>query len=92
MSKKDRKVLSAKTLGDYLERYRPLCFVCKKPVDRFDRYRNENEDTFKFIVECHGDREEMIIDREIFCKWDVKFERGFAFLNKYLPKEQDKIE
>jgi len=72
----------------YLQRFWPVCFICKKPVEQFDRKLTWDEDSYRFIVECHGQKEEMVIKREAFAT--LNFNKGIAFF-KLEIEEQKKI-
>lgn len=67
---------------------RPLCWLCKKPVEEFEVYFSDFEDIRKFRVKCHGQEQVVKLDGLTFACGDIR--PGFAFFNHNL-EEQKKI-
>ena len=56
---------------------RPICAVCKRPVDSFVEEQDPFADRITFIARCHGERERVTLEgKEVVRSLDF----GMAFV------------
>jgi len=66
----------------------PTCAICKKPVEKITKYRDELYCRDRYIVECHGDKEVTDINDEVMHN-AISIEVGYAFTTKKLESDND---
>ncbi len=57
----------------------PVCARCGRPVERFFRTCNAGQRWWRFIAECHGDRQSVVIDEEAIVDGQVSLTLVEAF-------------
>jgi hypothetical protein len=66
----------------------PTCAICKRPVERISRVDLMHRAATIFVVECHGDREEVTLTAIQMVEWfgpGSTLTMGEAFVPKALP-------
>ena len=59
----------------------PICFKCRKPVEKISHYRNHKTIREVYVAECHGEKEEVVFDLS-FLGTVFSFSPGYAFVTK----------
>lgn len=65
-----------------------VCGQCRRPVERASIGWNPSADTFRVVVECHGEQETMELGR-IMKSVAWKFEAGQAFMRPQITRRTD---
>jgi hypothetical protein len=62
---------------------KPMCFVCKRPVQAVAQDRNILDRTFTFTAMCHGE-----VERATFTEDELKTLRGLDLVVAFRTKVQ----
>ena len=65
----------------------PLCGRCKRPVQQLYRDEDIFRDTIVFVAECHGEREQTVLESQFLASlpYDTKVTFGVAFKQQVRP-------